>query len=151
MAGMDDVNITQIEAKLIRAAAAVRSKAHAPYSSFYVGAAILDNQGQIHCGANVENAAYPLGSCAEPNAIGAMIAAGGRRIRMIAITGGKSDGPMIFCPPCGGCRQRIAEFADGQTVILLQHQDGRIDRFTMDALLPYGFSADALQSPSSPS
>lgn len=128
------------EAALFAAASGVRTRAHAPYSRFLVGAAIEDEAGRLHIGCNVENAAFPLGSCAEAGAIAAMAAAGGRRIRRILVVGGREG--LEPCAPCGGCRQRIAEFADAGTVILLA--DGRDPprRFTVAELLPYGFSLE---------
>ena len=91
---------------LVDAARAVMERAHAPYSSFRVGAALRAEDGSIHVGANVENAAYPQGQCAEASAIGAMIASGRRRITEVAVI---SDGDAP-CVPCGGCRQRLREF-----------------------------------------
>ena len=88
---------------LFEAAEAVRAKAYAPYSKFQVGAAILADDGKIYAGCNVENAAYPVGNCAEPSAIAAMLAGGGKRIRRIYVTGPGSN-PVT---PCGGCRQRM--------------------------------------------
>lgn len=132
--------MNEIEAKLVAAALSIRHKAHAPYSRFLVGAAIVDDQGRIHVGCNVENAAYPLGSCAEAGAIAAMVAAGGRKIRTIAVTGGRDE--LEICAPCGGCRQRIAEFADAETVILLSDGTHSPERHSMDALLPFGFTLD---------
>lgn len=124
---------------LVRAKAA-RQSAYAPYSGFLVGAAIEDDQGLVHAGCNAENAAYPLGACAEAGAIGAMILAGGRRIRRIAIVGGR-DG-LEDCTPCGGCRQRIAEFADGQTRVLLEGPPGQLREFSLAALLPASFALE---------
>ena len=92
---------------LIAAARAVRARAYAPYSNHAVGAAVLDEHGRIHAGCNVENAAYPEGTCAEAGAIAAMVAAGSRHIAAMAIAG---PGPAL-CTPCGGCRQKIREFA----------------------------------------
>lgn len=98
---------------LIQAALSVRERAYAPYSDFKVGAAIRDENGTVHTGANVENAAFPLSQCAEASAIGAMIAAGGREIREIAVVGAGD----ALCTPCGGCRQRIREFATTLTPV----------------------------------
>jgi cytidine deaminase len=120
------------------AAEAVRHHAYARYSGFHVGAAIEDENGAIHTGANVENAAYPLGSCAEANAIGAMISAGGTRIKTILVLGGREQ--LEACTPCGGCRQRIAEFADQDTDIVMLDQSGELIHFTIDMLLPASFS-----------
>ena len=124
-------------AALVEHARAARRQAHAPYSHFRVGAAVLDDKGQIHTGCNVENAALPEGICAETNAIGSMVAAGGRKIVGIAIVGGA--GQLENVTPCGGCRQRIREFADADTEILLLRADGRVRGFTIDELLPESF------------
>ena len=123
---------------LREAAEAVRAHAYARYSGFHVGAALVDEHGQVHVGANAENAAYPLGSCAEANAIGAMVSAGGRLIKTMLVVGGR-DEPEA-CTPCGGCRQRIAEFADPDTDIVLLDQTGELTHFTIDTLLPASFN-----------
>ena len=130
------------DADLLSAALSIRSKAYAPYSNFLVGAAILDEQGQIHLGVNVENAAYPVGACAEASAISAMIAKGGRQIKAIAVVGA---GP-VLCTPCGGCRQRIREFANPDTPVLVGDESGLKERFTLDQLLPASFGPDNLES-----
>ena len=130
------------DADLLSAALSIRSKAYAPYSNFLVGAAILDEQGQIHLGVNVENAAYPVGACAEASAISAMIATGGRQIKAIAVVGA---GP-VLCTPCGGCRQRIREFANPDTPVLVGDERGLKERFTLDQLLPASFGPDNLES-----
>jgi len=124
--------------ELLEAARVVREKAYCPYSNFHVGAAILDENGQVHVGCNVENAAYPQGSCAEAGAIGAMIAAGGKRIVTIAVAGG-GENKTRACTPCGGCRQRIHEFADDQTRIIVKDDDTEWHTYTMDDLLPSSF------------
>lgn len=125
---------------LIAAAIAVRLKAYAPYSNHPVGAAILDETGAIHSGCNVENAAYPQGSCAEAGAISAMIAEGGTRITAIAIAGPGDH----LCTPCGGCRQRIREFAAPDTPILIAGREKFLARFTLSDLLPESFGPDNL-------
>ena len=117
------------------------SHAYAPYSSFYVGAAIRDENGQIHSGANVENAAYPQGACAEVGAISAMIMAGGGKIDAIAVAG-KGD---VLCTPCGGCRQRIREFAEAATPIIIADETGERARFTLAEILPHSFGPDNLR------
>jgi cytidine deaminase len=109
--------------------------AHAPYSNFCVGAAILDEAQQLHVGCNVENAAYPLGQCAEAGAIAAMIASGAKQITQILIASPNQD----FCPPCGGCRQKIAEFASKQTLVHLSTQNGKIKTVHFHELLPLAF------------
>ncbi len=129
--------MTGNDQQLIDAAITARKRAYAKYSDYFVGAAIEDDRGQRHVGCNVENASFPLGSCAEAGAIAAMVAAGGSRIRAIAVAGG-SDA-LEDCMPCGGCRQRIFEFADEDTRILLR--DGNDWRsWSIDDLLPKGFS-----------
>jgi cytidine deaminase len=125
---------------LARAAAAAQANAYAPYSRFRVGAALVDEQGRIFAGANVENAAYPQGQCAEASAIGAMVAAGGHRIAEMAVIG---DGPAL-CAPCGGCRQRIREFAAGALPIHLFGPEGLRRTVTLDELLPLAFGPDNL-------
>lgn len=122
---------------LVSAAIRVRENAHAPYSRFKVGAAILGESGRVFLGANVENAAYPQGHCAEASAIGAMIAAGDRRIRAIAVVGGEAGGDL--CTPCGGCRQRIREFAADDVPIHVGDPGGLRRTFTLGELLPYSF------------
>ena len=122
---------------LIDAATAVRRYAHAPYSGYRVGCAVLDDSGRIHCGCNVENAAYPEGICAEANAIGTMVANGGKRIVAIAAVGGKDT--VEPCTPCGGCRQRILEFADDDTRVYLIAGDGAVRQHSIDELLPSSF------------
>ena len=122
---------------LHEAALRVRTNAHAPYSGFRVGVAVLDEHGDTWLGCNVENAAYPEGCCAETAAIAAMVAGGGRLIRHIAVAGGRDGvGP---CSPCGGCRQRISEFADSATRVWLLGEEGELEDRTLAELLPDGF------------
>ncbi len=123
--------------ELFEHAAKVRERAYAPYSRFKVGAAIIDDAGNIHAGCNVENAAYPLGNCAETSAIAAMIGGGGRAIVKIAIVGGGDK--LEQCMPCGGCRQAIAEFAADNTIILVKGKEGGIQEITVGDLLPHAF------------
>lgn len=128
---------------LIAAARAAMAQAYAPYSHFSVGAAILGESGRIHAGANVENAAYPQGQCAEASAIGAMILAGDRGIRAIAVMGGQ-PGDGRLCTPCGGCRQRLREFAKADTPIHVCGPEGLRRTFTLEELLPHSFGPDNL-------
>jgi cytidine deaminase len=123
--------------EMLEAARVVRERAYCPYSNFKVGAAILDEKGQVHLGCNVENAAYPQGSCAEAGAIAAMIAAGGTRIVTIAVAGGENK--TRACTPCGGCRQRIHEFSDSETRIIVKDDDTKWHTYSMDDLLPSSF------------
>jgi len=134
---VDSHEMTVDEQQLIDAAKAVRPNAHAPYSGYRVGAALLDDTGTMHTGCNVENAAFPEGTCAEANAIGLMVAAGGKRIVAIAAVGGADD--IEACTPCGGCRQSILEFADENTRIILIGDGNRIDSYSIDELLPAAF------------
>ena len=134
---MDSHEITVDERKLIDAAKAVRANSHSPYSGYKVGAALIDDKGAIHSGCNVENSAFPEGTCAEANAIGAMVAGGGRRIVAIAAVGGKDD--IEACTPCGGCRQAIREFSDRNTRIILIGKGKQIDSYTIDEMLPAAF------------
>ncbi|PWC84924.1 cytidine deaminase [Azospirillum sp. TSH100] len=124
--------------RLIEAARAARENAHAPYSKFKVGAAILGDSGRVFAGCNVENAAYPQGQCAESSAIGAMVTAGDRRIRAIVVMGGDAGAEEI-CTPCGGCRQRIREFATPETPIHICDPAGLRRTFSLEALLPESF------------
>jgi cytidine deaminase len=130
--------MTVDEQQLIDAAKAVRSNAHAPYSGYLVGAALIDDTGALHTGCNVENAAFPEGICAEANAIGSMVAAGGKRIVAIAAVGGKDE--IEACTPCGGCRQSIREFADANTRVILIGDGNSIDSYSIDELLPAAFT-----------
>jgi len=127
-------------AALFTAARAVRERAHAPYSRFRVGAALRDEHGAIHAGCNVENAAYPVGTCAEAGAIAAMVAAGGRRIMEILVCG---DGAGLVTP-CGACRQRIREFAGPNTSIHAATPHGLAKTFTLAELLPESFGPETL-------
>lgn len=124
------------EKALVKAAIAAMGRAYAPYSKFPVGAAILDEEGAIHVGANIENAAYPVGNCAEASAIAAMIMAGQKRIVKIAVAGGDGD---LLCTPCGACRQRIREFAAADTPVLICGPEGLQQYFTLAELLPASF------------
>jgi cytidine deaminase len=134
------MTIEEIDKALFEAAEAVRARAYAPYSKFPVGAAILADDGQIYAGCNVENAAYPVGNCAEPSAIAAMLAGGGTRIRRIYVTGPGT----LPVTPCGGCRQRIREFADPGVEIVSHGVDGTPLVQTLDQLLPHSFGPEHL-------
>ena len=127
---------------LIAAAKSARLKAYAPYSKFLVGAAVRDERGNIHGGCNIENAAYPQGWCAETSAIAAMIMSGGHAITEMAVIG-TGD---LLCTPCGGCRQKIREFAKGDVKIHMCGEDGKVKQtFTLDELLPASFGPENLQ------
>lgn len=127
---------------LIAAAVAARKLAHAPYSKFYVGAAMRDEQGRIHAGANIENAAYPQGWCAECSAIAHLIMAGGKTIKEVAVLGNGD----VLCTPCGGCRQKIREFAGGDVQIHCCTESGKLlQTFTLNELLPASFGPEHLK------
>ena len=126
--------------QLAARALAARKNAYSRYSGFKVGAALLDDNGHIHIGCNVENTAYPQGSCAETGAIAAMIASGGKRIRTIAVAGGREE--ITTCTPCGGCRQRISEFADADTRILVLNDADSWQAYSIQDLLPASFELD---------
>jgi cytidine deaminase len=128
------------DADLLAAAEAVRARAYAPYSRFSVGAAILADDGKIYVGCNIENAAYPVGNCAEPSAIAAMIAGGGKRIKRMYVTG-PGSAPVT---PCGGCRQRIREFADQDVVVISHGIEGEPLHQTLAQLLPHSFGPEYL-------
>jgi cytidine deaminase len=106
---------------LLGAAVAAREQAHAPYSRFAVGAAVLDEQGRVHTGCNVENAAYPQGWCAETSALAAMVMAGGKRVLAAAVVADSAQP----CTPCGGCRQKLREFAADDCEIHMGAPAGR--------------------------
>lgn len=128
------------DSELFAAAEAIRQKAYAPYSGFAVGAAILADDGKVYAGCNIENAAYPQGNCAEASAIAAMIAGGARRIKRVYVTG-PGTAPVT---PCGGCRQRIREFADLDVTVISHGVEGQPLVSTLGALLPHSFGPDHL-------
>lgn len=130
------------QAALIEAARQVRARAYAPYSKFLVGAAVLDEHGHIHAGCNVENAAYPQGWCAEASALAAMVAAGGRRVVAVAVCA-EAPEPVT---PCGGCRQKLREFAAGDCPVWVADLQGLRGSYTMAELLPHGFGPQHLQA-----
>ena len=126
---------------LLAAARAIRALAYAPYSQFKVGASVLDEQGRVHAGCNVENSAYPQGLCAEASAIAAMVSAGGTRI-VAAVVVGEGAHP---CTPCGGCRQKLREFARDDTPVIVADLQQVRGRFTLGELLPHSFGPEHLK------
>lgn len=125
---------------LIDAARRVREAAYAPYSGFKVGAAVRGASGAIYAGCNVENVAYPEGTCAEAGAIARMVAAGEMVITEVCVISASAQP----APPCGGCRQKLAEFARSDTPVLLATLDGKSVTTTVGELLPGRFDAGHL-------
>jgi len=127
---------------LIESAKSARNNAHAPYSKFYVGAAIRTPSGAIFAGCNVENVAYPEGTCAEAGAIAAMCLAGEYEITEVAVASG-GDEPSS---PCGGCRQKISEFAKGNVLVTMVAAGGSRKTTTVADLLPGAFDLERLNA-----
>jgi cytidine deaminase len=127
--------------ELLEAARAARAYAYAPYSKFAVGAALLDEQGRIHAGCNVENAAYPQGLCAEAVALGHLVLAGGQRITAVAVVG---EGAGLVTP-CGGCRQKLREFGGDEVPVVVGDMATQRARFTLGELLPVSFGPGHLK------
>jgi cytidine deaminase len=122
-------------AAMLDLAQAAMASAYAPYSKFHVGACVRDDQGRLFAGCNVENAAYPIGWCAETSALAAMVTQGGRRIVEAVVIGSGE----LLCTPCGGCRQRLAEFADWEMPVHVCGPEGLRKSFRLRELLPEGF------------
>jgi cytidine deaminase len=125
---------------LLAAARAARKQAYAPYSRYRVGAALLDEAGRVHAGCNVENAAYPQGLCAEAGALAQLVAAGGKSIKAVVVVG---DGPHLTTP-CGGCRQKLREFAGADVPVIVADLQQVRARFTLGELLPHSFGPEHL-------
>jgi cytidine deaminase len=132
--------VTSEMPKLLEAARAAKLRAHAPYSGFPVGAALLCADGTIIGGCNVENASYPAGACAERVALGSAVAAGHRQFSAVVIVTDAPEGT----PPCGICRQALAEFGVALDVIAVT-PDGRETRWTLEQLLPHPFTPSSLR------
>ena len=126
--------------KLFEAAKIVRDKAHVPYSKFKVGAAILTEDNSIVVGCNVENAAYPQSQCAEATAIGNLISQGFSKIKEVVVIGSGN----LLCSPCGGCRQRLREFASIDVHIHMCNSEGHLKTSTLKELLPDSFGPENL-------
>ena len=125
---------------LLQLALEAQKHSHSPYSQFKVGAAVLTPTGEAFAGCNVESAAFPLGQCAEATAIGNMVSQGHKRISYVVIASPNND----FCFPCGGCRQKIAEFAPDETPVTMVSQNGETHETTIGELLPNAFRAHDL-------
>ena len=137
---------------MLARARAMMDRAYAPYSSFHVGACVRSDSGALYDGCNVEIAAYPQGWCAEASAIAAMVAAGERRIAEVVVAGAPADGkggyaddPDMLCTPCGGCRQKLREFAGDDLAVHVGGPDGIKQSFTLGELLPSSFGPDNLE------
>ena len=128
------------EENYIKATKEAMSKAYVPYSNYPVGALIVTNNGNTYSGCNVENASYPLGNCAEASAIASMILSGEKKIKTIYIMTKNDEGGI----PCGGCRQRIREFSDENTQIMMCSPDGVQNRINLSELLPNSFGPEHL-------
>ncbi len=129
--------------RLLVAAVAARKRAHAPYSHFPVGAALLGDDGRVYAGCNVENSSFGLTLCAERNAVGQAVARGATKIRAIAVVAGTE----LPTPPCGMCLQTLAEFADGDLPILLAGVNGEEEVTTLETLFPRRFDRSYLAAP----
>ena len=132
---MADLSQRAPSADMLELARAAMARAYAPYSGYCVGAAVRGESGALYPGCNVENAAFPLGSCAEASAISAMVMAGERRILEVLVIG---KGPALVSP-CGGCRQRLYEFAYDTTPVHICDSDGLRRTVTLGELLPLSF------------
>lgn len=130
-----------MDGAMLDLARAAMGRAYAPYSRFPVGAVIRGANGKLYAGCNVENAAYPQGCCAEASAISAMVADGEQRIVEVAVIGGGA----ALVTPCGGCRQRIREFADDATPIHVCGPEGLRRTVTLGELLPLSFGPENLK------
>jgi len=128
------------ESSYIAATKEAMNKAYVPYSNYQVGALIVTKNGNTYSGCNVENASYPLGNCAEAAAIASMVLAGEKYIRMIYVMTKNDEGGI----PCGGCRQRIREFSDENTQIIMCSPDGVQQRINLSELLPNSFGPEHL-------
>lgn len=127
---------------MLQKAIAVKQHAYAPYSKYKVGACVQSEDGELFVGCNVENASYGLTVCAEVNAIGAMIAAGKKRIKALVVVGTGKD----LCTPCGRCRQFIREFMASDASIYLCADDKIADTTTIAELLPKSFGPEHLKN-----
>lgn len=129
-------------AELLALARRARENAYAPYSGFAVGAALLGADGRVYTGCNVENAAYPVACCAERTALFHAVAEGAREFTAIAVVGGRiEDAAEESCPPCGVCRQALAEFCDLEAFrVYLAAPGGGVEETTLGALLPRAFA-----------
>ena len=132
--------------KLMEVAIEYRKRSYAPYSHFQVGAALLTKDGEIFGGCNIENAAYTPSNCAERTAIFKAVSEGKKEFSAIAIVGGKEDGKLQFCSPCGVCRQVLAEFCNPETfVVYLGTGPDNYQKYVLKELFPFGFGSEDLK------
>lgn len=132
--------------KLMEVAIEYRKRSYAPYSHFQVGAALLTKDGEIFGGCNIENAAYTPSNCAERTAIFKAVSEGKKEFTAIAIVGGKEEGKLQFCSPCGVCRQVLAEFCNPETfVVYLGTGPDNYQKYVLKELFPFGFGSEDLK------
>lgn len=140
---MSEAVAVKYDTELINAAVSAMKNSYSPYSHFQVGAALLAADGQIFTGCNIENSSFPATVCAERTALGNAVSAGIRRFTALAVVGGMDGSITRFCPPCGICRQVLAEFCEADFDIILS--DGKsVRHLTLNALLPEAFGGESL-------
>ena len=144
MGGNDMIDVKTIT-KLCETAVNMRSKSYAPYSDFLVGSALLLEDGSIYTGCNIENSAYGPSVCAERTAVFKAVSEGKKDFAAIAIAGGKRDGELQYCAPCGVCRQVMAEFCNGDFEIIIAKNNSEFSKFTLSELLPCSFGIDNIK------
>jgi len=118
--------------------------AYAPYSGFWVGAALLTKDGRVYQGCNIENAAYSVTNCAERTALFRAVYDGARAFEAIAVVGGRNGEIQGTCAPCGVCRQALAEFCEPDLTVVLGTGEGNYETVTLAELLPHSFSSKNL-------
>ena len=137
-------NIKKNNTNLTNFAIKAREKAYAPYSNYFVGAALLSDCGQIFTGCNIENAAYSPSLCAERSAFATAVSSGVTRFRAIAVAGWAKDATEGSATPCGVCRQVMKEFCQNNFEVLVVNTDGSFKKYTLEELLPMGFGPENL-------
>ena len=136
-----------MDEKLIELAQKARTFAYAPYSGFYVGAALLCKSGKIYTGCNVESASYSLTNCAERTAFFKAISEGEKDFISIAVVGGKKEATVLnYCYPCGACLQIMQEFCNPEQFYILILNADKIQRYLLKELLPFGFGKQHLSA-----
>lgn len=136
----------ELEKQLMEVAIKYRNRSYAPYSHFQVGAALLTKNGEIFGGCNIENSAYTPSNCAERTAVFKAVSEGIKEFMAIAVVGGKADESLQFCPPCGVCRQVLAEFCNPETfLVYLGTGPEDYQKYLLKDLFPFGFGSDNLR------